>query len=82
MRPDADKPGRSRIGLFVDEHPIRSWVAVAEVAPRAAESVVTVARFKRLVVRECLDGRDCELARRWSTCSNRCGGSVRAVIGR
>lgn len=64
VRPDADKPERSSIGLIVDEHQIRSQMAVAEVAPRAAECVVMAARFKCLVVRECMDGRDCEPARR------------------
>ena len=64
VRPDADKPERSSIGLIVEEHQIRSQVAVAEVAPRAAERVAMAARFKCLGVRGCPDGRDCEPARR------------------
>ena len=47
MRPNADKPERPGIGLLVDEHQIRSHVAVTEVAPRAAERMVMEAWFKR-----------------------------------
>ena len=49
MRPDADEPQRPGIGLLVDEHQIRSDVAVTEIGPRAAERMVLVAGFQRSI---------------------------------
>ena len=47
MRLDADEPERSGIRLLVDEHQIRSDVAVTEVRPRTAERMIMVERLQR-----------------------------------
>ena len=55
MRRDANEPERFRIGLLVDQHQIRPYLAVAEVGPLAAERMVMMLRLKRIIVRERLD---------------------------
>ena len=52
MRPEADKPKRPIVGFLVDQHEVRADVAVAEVAPGAAQRVVVVAEIERNVVGE------------------------------
>ena len=49
VRPDADQTEGFGIGLLVDEHEVRPNVAIAEVGPRAAERMVTVAGFQRRI---------------------------------
>ena len=55
MRPDANEPERSRIGLLVDQYQFRPYMAVAEVGPLAAERMVMMSWLKWIIVRERLD---------------------------
>lgn len=52
MRSEADEPKHLVMGLFVDQHEVGPDMAVAEVAPRAAQRVVVVSRVEGDIVGE------------------------------